>query len=86
MLRPGGDTDEFKTLVHHEADVSTLSPEEFDPQGHYKEVLDSVKKVGGKEIRIFRVHHGTTRAEYYVVSLDSKGSKIVGLKAKAVES
>jgi len=45
-----------------------------------------VKEAGGGEVKIFRVQHGKTRAEYYVVSFDSKSSKIVGLKAKAVES
>lgn len=35
---------------------------------------------------IFRVEHGSTRAEYYVISLDKKGGRIVGLKAMAVES
>ncbi len=45
-----------------------------------------MKEAGGGEVKIFRVQHGKTRAEYYVVSFDSKSSKIVGLKAKAVES
>lgn len=79
-------TDEFKELIDHKADVSTLSATEFDPRGNYKEVVDSVKQAGGGEVRVFRVHHGKTRAEYYIISVDAKGSRIVGLKAKAVES
>ena len=73
-------------MIDHGADVSMLSANEFDPRGNYKEVIDSVKEAGGGEVRIFRVHHGKTRAEYYIVSFDSKGSRMVGLKAKAVES
>ena len=79
-------TDEFKELIDHKADVSTLTPDEFDPRGSYKAVMDSVRQAGGAEIRIFRVQLGKTRAEYYLVSVDAKGSRIVGLKAKAVES
>lgn len=78
--------DEFKQLIDHQADVSTLSAAEFDPRGNYKEVMDSVRQAGGGEVRVFRVQHGKTRAEYYVISVDAKGSRIVGLKAKAVES
>lgn len=73
-------------MIDHEADISTLSTDEFDPRGSYKAVIESVKNAGGGEVKIFRVHHGKTRAEYYVVSFDSKASKIVGLRAKAVES
>ena len=83
---PGRGTDEFRDLIDHKADVSTLSPEEFDPRGNYKEVMDAVQQAGEGEVRIFRVHHDKTRAEYYVVSVDAKGSKIIGLRAKAVES
>ncbi|MCJ1362933.1 hypothetical protein MMC16_002039 [Acarospora aff. strigata] len=77
---------EFKDLIDHKADVSTMSVTDFDPRGNYKEAIDAVKGAGEGEIRIFRVHHGKTRAEYYIVCVDSKGSRLVGLKAKAVES
>lgn len=49
-------------------------------------MLEAVEKAGDGKARIFRVHHGKTRAEYYVVGLDHKGKRVVGLKAKAVES
>ena len=86
ILTPGHGTDEFKDLIDHKADVSTMSVTDFDPRGNYKEAIDAVKGAGEGEIRIFRVHHGKTRAEYYIVCVDSKGSRLVGLKAKAVES
>ena len=70
----------------HDSDISTLSPKEFDPHGHYKEVLEAVERSGDGKVKVFRVGHATTRAEYYVVTQDQKGKRIVGLKAKAVES
>ncbi|KAG7008340.1 AP-3 complex subunit sigma [Physcia stellaris] len=77
---------EFKELLAHKSEVSTLTTQDFDPKGHYKEVLEAVEKAGDGRARVFRVHHGSTRAEYYVVGLDKKGKKVVGLKARAVES
>ena len=79
-------SDEFKDLVDHQSEVSTLSTQDFDPKGQYKEVLQAVEEAGDGKARVFRVHHGSTRAEYYVVGLDKNGKKVVGLKAKAVES
>lgn len=73
-------------MVDHKSEVSTLSTQEFDPTGQYEEVLQAVEKAGDGKARVFRVHHGSTRAEYYVVGIDRKGKKVVGLKAKAVES
>jgi hypothetical protein len=63
-----------------------MSVNDFDPKGDYKDVVDTVKKAGSKSVKVFRIDHGSTRAEYYVVSLDKKAGRIVGLKAKAVES
>lgn len=79
-------SDEFKDLIGHTDEVSTLGTEEFDPKGQYKEVLAAVEKAGDGMVRIFRAHHGKTRAEYYVVAFDKEGERIVGMKAKAVES
>ncbi|MCJ1466946.1 hypothetical protein MMC07_005568 [Pseudocyphellaria aurata] len=77
---------EFKDLVGHGSDVSTMSPREFDPHGQYQAVLEAVERSGDGKVRIFRVEHGSTRAEYYVVGHDQERQRIVGLKAKAVES
>ena len=63
-----------------------VSEKEFDPQGQYKKVIDAVKKAGSGKVSVFKVEHGSTRSEYYVVSVDSKEGKVVGLKALAVES
>ena len=60
--------------------------QEFDPRGQYKDVLEAVREAGDGKARIYRVDHGKTRAEYYIVGFDVKGKKVVGLKAMAVES
>ena len=66
--------------------MSTINTKEFDPRGDYKEVLQAVEKAGDGKARIYRLETGKSRAEYYVVGFDEKGGKVVGLKAKAVES
>ncbi|EOD50202.1 hypothetical protein GTA08_BOTSDO00334 [Neofusicoccum parvum] len=76
----------FAKLIGHDSDASSISQKDFDPKNQYAKVIDAVKQAGSQDVSIFRVQHGSTRAEYYVVSLDKKGGKIVGLKAVAVES
>ena len=45
-----------------------------------------MEKAGDGKARIFRLEIGKSRVEYYVVGFDEEGGKVVGLKAKAVES
>jgi len=78
--------DEFGELIGVKSEVSTMTTKEFDPQGQYKEVLQAVEKAGDGSARIFRVETGKARAEYYVIGFDEKGGRIVGLRAKSVES
>lgn len=62
---------------------------DFDSRGHYEKVVSAIKQAASGEnpdIKVFRVKHGSTRAEYYVIALDVDKRQIVGLKAKAVES
>lgn len=63
-----------------------MSTKEFDPRGQYIDVLRAVEEAGDGKSRIFRVEHGRTRVEYYVVGLDKRKGRVVGMKAKAVES
>lgn len=77
---------QLKELIGHDSEVSSLSEKEFDPRGQYKSVIEAVKKAGSDKASFFRVEHGSTRAEYYVVSVNAKEKKLVGLKALAVES
>ena len=63
-----------------------MSAKEFDLKGQYKEVLQAVEKAGDGKARIFRVETGKARVEYYVVGFDKEAGKVVGLKARSVES
>lgn len=68
-----------------QGDIEELSVQEFDPRGQYDEIINRVKEAGsGKGVRVFRVELGTTRVEYYIVTVGEK--KLVGLYTKAVES
>ncbi|MCJ1418985.1 hypothetical protein MMC32_005336 [Xylographa parallela] len=77
---------DFAGLIGHKAEVSTLSTQDFDPKGEYKEVMKAVEKAGDGKVRIFRVEVGSTRVWYYVVGWEKEAGKVVGLRAKAVES
>lgn len=81
------DAKQLGELIGHSGEVETVEKKDFDLRSQYKEVLEKAKEVGdGGEVRVYRVVHGSTRAEYYVVSLDKKGGRVVGVKAMAVES
>jgi phage gp45-like len=45
-----------------------------------------VKKAASADLGYFLVELGGTRSEYYVVGVDKKGSRVVGMKAVAVQS
>ncbi|KAF3048259.1 hypothetical protein E8E12_011540 [Didymella heteroderae] len=64
--------------------VEEVKGKSFETQ--YKNVFNAVKKAGNGEVKVFRVDLESTRAEYYVVSIDKEGGKLVGLKALSVES
>ena len=64
--------------------VEEVKEKSFETQ--YKSVFDAVKKAGNSEVKVFRVELEGTRAEYFVVSVDQEGKKVVGLKALSVES
>ena len=63
-----------------------MTTKEFDLHREYGEVMAAVEQAGDGKTMIYRLEHGGTRLEYYVISLDGKGGRVVGLKAKAVES
>lgn len=77
---------EFGELIEHDSEVSTLTTKDFDPHGEYQKVIKAVEQSGDGMARIYRVEHDRTRIEYYVVGFDKEGGRVVGLKAKAVES
>ena len=45
-----------------------------------------MKQAGNGSVKVFKVDLGSTRAEYYVVTVDEEKGRIVGLKALSVES
>ncbi|KAI9777332.1 MAG: hypothetical protein M1839_008940 [Geoglossum umbratile] len=80
-------TDELRDLLGHKAEVSVLNVDEWDPRGDYVAITEAVRNAAGtSEVTVYCVHHDHTRAEYFVVSLDPASSRIVGMKARAVES
>ena len=48
--------------------------------------MEAVEQSGDGKTRIYRVEHDRTRLEYYIVGFNKDGGRLVGLKAKAVES
>lgn len=76
-------TGDLKKLLGQDK-IEEVKEKGFESQ--YKSVIDAVKKAGNGEVKVFRVELEGTRAEYYVVSVDQKGKKVVGLKALSVES
>jgi hypothetical protein len=79
--------DELKSLLGHSDAVETIDIQDFDGQGLYGEVIKAVEEsAAAKDVKIYRVTHGRTRAEYYLVAVDSKQGKLVGMKANAVET
>lgn len=79
-------TDEFKDLIGHKAEVSSLTAKEFDPKGMYKQVFEAVEKAGDGKARVFRVEEGGARVQVWVVGLDKGEGRVVGLRARGVES
>ncbi len=75
---------DLKKLLGGDKDVEEVSQKSFDSQ--YKQVVDAVKQAGNGKVKVFKVDLDHTRAEYYVVSVDEKEGKVVGLKAMSVES
>jgi hypothetical protein len=67
--------------------VEEISVKDWNVKNHYAEVVEAVKKAGSDkaDVQVFRVAHGSTRCEYYIVTLNDEGV-VVGVKAKAVES
>ncbi|OAL72566.1 hypothetical protein A7D00_3568 [Trichophyton violaceum] len=93
--------DEFPQLVHGSTapnvQVSVLSPAQFDRRGQYTSVLEAVKAAcsstasasaaaSAAEVRVYRVQHDHSRAEYWLLALDVDGGRLLGLKARAVET
>lgn len=76
-----------KLISKPKSKVTSLSAKEFDPRNQYGEVVDAVKQAGTTgQVEVFRVELEGARCEYWVVCVDEKGARVVGLKVGAVES
>ncbi|KAK4190182.1 hypothetical protein QBC35DRAFT_490916 [Podospora australis] len=83
------DEEEFAQLIQHwdppNAEIEILDPTDWDRNGQYNEIIEAVREAGkGNDVRVYRVSKGGVKAEYWVVT--TEGSKLVGVKALAVES
>lgn len=76
--------DDLKKLIGGDKEVEEVKQKGFESQ--YKKVVDAVKTAGNGQVKIFKVDLDRTRAEYYVVTVDEKEGRLVGLKALSVES
>jgi hypothetical protein len=91
---------QLSSLISPDADlsnaISTLSPTSFDPKNKYASVLHAVRaaaveKVEGEDqstvdVKVYRVELDRTRVEYWILALNAPESRLVGLRAKAVET
>ncbi|TFB04885.1 hypothetical protein CCMA1212_002755 [Trichoderma ghanense] len=82
---------EFAKLIHHwdaeNAQIDIMDPVDWDSEGRYANIIDAVREATkGNDVRVYRVARDLTRAEYFVISRDDEGGRIVGVKALGVES
>ena len=73
-------------MIGQSAKAVAQSEADFDPHNRYQKIISLVKEARNGTAVIFKVQDSETRANYYIISLDEKGSRLVGLKAMAVES
>lgn len=67
--------------------IEELSYSSFDPRGQYSGVREKVRDAaGGADVRVYRVETGGARAEYFVLGLEKGHGRVVGVRARAVES
>lgn len=92
--------DQLSKLISPSADlsnaISTLSPSSFDPKNQYASVLHAVRAAAVErepnadqtavDIKVYRVELSSTKLEYWILALGGPESRLVGLRAKAVES
>ncbi|KAJ5201096.1 hypothetical protein N7449_005899 [Penicillium cf. viridicatum] len=92
--------DQLSSLISPDTDlsqsISILSPSSFDPKNQYSAALDAVRAAAvekdsgadqsAAELKVYRVEQTSTKIEYWVLALHAPESRLVGLRAKAVES
>lgn len=96
---PSVNIDELSSLIAPGSDlsssISALSVGEFDPKKQYSTVLSAVRTAASEnsnadaesvDVKVYRVELTSTKLEYYVLALDKADGRIVGLRAKSIES
>ncbi|KAJ5081921.1 hypothetical protein NUU61_010185 [Penicillium alfredii] len=92
--------DQLSALISPDADltqgISTLSPSSFDPKNQYASALHAVRAAAveqaadsdpsGVDVKVYRVELTSTKLEYWVLALAAPEGRLVGLRAKAVET
>ncbi|KAJ5392865.1 hypothetical protein N7465_011839 [Penicillium sp. CMV-2018d] len=92
--------DQLSSLISPDTDLSQstsiLSPSSFDPKNQYSAALDAVRAAAVEkdsgadqsavELKVYRVEQTSTKIEYWILALHAPESRLVGLRAKAVES
>lgn len=92
--------DQLSSLISPNTDlsqsISILSPSSFDPKNQYSAALDAVRAAAVEkdsgadqtavQLKVYRVEQTSTKIEYWVLALHAPESRLVGLRAKAVES
>lgn len=76
-----------------------MSPNVFDPKDRYSTVMRAVRAAAASEagdqinvdeagidVKVYRVEVGKSRVEYWVLALEAEGGKIIGMRARAVET
>jgi hypothetical protein len=90
-MRANNPAAEFAQLIGHwdaeNADVCIMDPVDWDSQGQYTKLVEAVREATkGNDVRVYRVVRDKTRTEYWVLSTEEEGGRIVGVKALGVES
>ena len=84
-------TESFAALIDHptplSAGITTMKVEEWNKTGEYTKIADAVKEAaGGEEPKVYVVPRTKVKTEYWVVALDKKEKRLVGVKTLGVES
>ncbi|KAI5800067.1 hypothetical protein EDC01DRAFT_777190 [Geopyxis carbonaria] len=69
-------------------EISTVDSQDvldWDPRGKYKDVTDAVAKAGNGAVNVYYLQSGTS-IKYWVLSVDQKAGKLVGVVVMAYES
>lgn len=81
----------FAALIDHptplSAGITTMSVKDWNKTGEYTKVVDAIMQAaGGEEVKVYVVPRTEVKTEYWVVAVDKKENRLVGVKALGVES